>query len=618
MSRAPTSKNWVRPEELNGFSVIKELGSGTSGNRVKVVGITDDFWGGVYYQKYFPHSELAQFEAILLAMQGVPLTDLLVIEDPLTSEPTLLSRDNGMTSIKELFETRAADLERLPITDRLLRSLIKLLLFDLHMGNGDRHKRNIGMNEALTHFLGIDLDGVELLIAHNLKDSRYGAVNFSKPHCFNLTPDHFNELFTACDKAYPNYHPFADIPLLQQAVCDNAYTSATRKFFERLRNHARFEPILLEEIIAIACADTTKVDDYCNRFNLDQDNRDWFIPYADMRTEQWRDASLISTRVQKFLAQSGNLATTIRHAQFSDKERAHLDDYAAKILIPRLVQPCFIATINIIRNEKKPLANITTLLKSVVTILQNLMCHQSTLTAAINNIEPLIVNLASTSSYAAVVFSSSYSDAEKCVRDSLYQALTTLRTHLNELQMNNEVPSTDAIEFDASILPGYERYASEFTGQRPNTVFVCTPKEADAARALSMSVCEIDEPPVVTMYHASSLPELDEDSSDSSEGEGLLVEFSKEDEQARRAEQTSEGSEGEGLLVEFSKEDEQACRAEQTSESSEGEGLLVELSKEDEQARRAEQTSSAWLWQTAQVGFSMVRPTITYQPQSNL
>ena len=88
-------QHWIGIEHLGMTSSSELLASSTSHNQIHKIAIEHPARSGIYYQKHYPHPSTAKFEAIVLAMTGVPLDNIFIQQDIKTGNCSLLTKDNG-------------------------------------------------------------------------------------------------------------------------------------------------------------------------------------------------------------------------------------------------------------------------------------------------------------------------------------------------------------------------------------------------------------------------------------------------------------------------------------------------------------------------------------------
>ena len=344
MSRSLTGIRWIGIEGAELFDSTAPLGSGTSKNSVRKVTVSHPTRGGTYFKKDYPHPTIAKFEAIALAMTGMPLDDIIILEDPLDHSCSLLTKEISFHSIHDLFSPSPHSIPPdegisgsppqptaqfpqlsfikqhiLPIqqnpTELQLQSLADIFVSILVHGNDDCHACNLGLLKDFSAFVQIDLDALKYLVNNGYRDTRY--PNSSHSDCFKITAEHIDALFNDDYDRFPHYHPLKSSGEYSLTSKRNYYTLTMTHFFKSIIKHPHFGIILTKSLLRSACQDLDKVRGYCDYFELDPVESALFIEDHTTRIETLRQACIDSTRVQTLLA---NAAERIKFEnQLGDK-----------------------------------------------------------------------------------------------------------------------------------------------------------------------------------------------------------------------------------------------------------------------------------------------------------
>lgn len=322
MSRPQPSDRWIGIVDLQKYELLETLTSSTSKNQIDKIRITHPTQNGIYYQKYYLNSVIAKFEAIALALTGLPLTHLFVHEDKKTATCSLLTKDNQFHPIHSLFsesikseidEALGASLgQTLPnpapkspseilknITDKHLKSLAKIFVDILILEDDDCHASNLGLTHDFSAFIRIDLDAIKYLVKNRYREARSIISDSSSPACFDINPRHIDTFIKPTDTCFPHYHPLKKSGFFTSEK--NSYTEPMTLFFKKITEHPQFESILITQLLLCACQNIQKAENYCSHFELEITEKISFMHHYFERIESLKKACIGSTRVNTFL-----------------------------------------------------------------------------------------------------------------------------------------------------------------------------------------------------------------------------------------------------------------------------------------------------------------------------
>lgn len=297
-------QQWLVESKANPLKLIKSFGSGTSHNQTKLVDIVIAGRKRRFYQKFYPHDEIAPIEAAALAIQkSFPLESIFVYQQS-NGRLSLLTEEITFRSIHSLFATKndriVLETELSDIPERLLQSLADIFTYILILEDDDCHASNIGLNQSYDTLIHLDLDAILFLVRHQLRAQR--CPDYSQKGCFDLSTTHINQLLKI-DDAYPHYHPLMRSPIVSTST--NAYTTYTQAFFKKLIDDERFEAILIRRLITHAAQPLHIIEDYARAFGLES-NAD-FVRYYQQRINKLAQACAHSIRIHSYFEQPGNI-----------------------------------------------------------------------------------------------------------------------------------------------------------------------------------------------------------------------------------------------------------------------------------------------------------------------